>query len=327
MRDAGSPMDWPQDDADDVLPIVASLVGGGTPFALATIFAADGGPRPVGSQMAVTADRAWGFVSGGCVEADVARHARETLATGVPRRIAYGRGSPFFDIRLPCGGRIDLLVEPLRPDDPAALALAEAARDRRTLRYLSRGDRRRVQPPEAPVAGDWTVDRLHEPGQRLVVVGGDPFALAIASAGLHQGWEVALVRPGGPPGPPPLPLDYRTDPPGPALRDLAPDAWTAIAIATHDADLDQAALLAALRSEAGYVGVLGSRRRLELRRARLLDAGLGPADLARLRAPIGLPILARSPREIAVAVIAEIIERRPPPVIARPRAEAAGAEG
>ncbi|WP_210529897.1 XdhC family protein [Rubellimicrobium arenae] len=307
-------MDWPLDDVDDVLPIISSLVDSASPFALVTIVAADGGPRAVGSQMVVTDGSAWGFLSGGCVESDVARHARDILRTWEPRRIAYGHGSPFFDIRLPCGGRIDLLLEPVRPDDPAMLALVEAARDRRVLRYLSRGDQRQVQLPDAPVEGNWIVNRLHEPAQRLVVVGSDPFALAIAAGGLLQGWQVTLVRPNGPPGPAPLPLDYRTDPPDVALRRLEPDPWTAVAIATHDADLDQAALLAALSSSAGYVGVLGSRRRLEARRARLLEAGLQPSDLARLRAPIGLPIMARSPREIAAAVVAEIIERRPSPV-------------
>lgn len=310
MPDSDTPPDWPQDAIDDILPVIRSLMAAGTSFALATIIAADGGPRPVGSQMAVTADRYWGFVSGGCVEADLARHARHALVTWQSRRIAYGHGSPFFDIRLPCGGRIDLLIEPLLANDPVVQKLVEAAEERRAVRYLSDGSTRRVQPGEAPVAGSWPVDRLQEPAQRLVVVGGDPFALAIASEGLHQGWEVTLVRPNGPSAPPPLAVAYLAEAPDAAIGRLRPDPWTAIAIATHDSDLDQVALLAALRSGAGYVGVLGSRRRLEGRHARLVEAGLGASDLLRLRAPIGLPIAARSPREIAVAVVAEIIERR-----------------
>lgn len=317
-------MEWLMHDVDDVVPVMASLVTSNSPFVLATIFAADGGPRPVGSQMVIAREHAWGFVSGGCVEGDVVQHGRRVLETWESRCIAYGHGSPFFDIRLPCGGRIDLLLEPFRPDDPAGLALIEAARDRRELRYLSRGDRRRVHAPDTPVHDDWIVNRLHEPSQRLVVVGGDPFALAIAEGGLHQGWQVTLVTPNGPLGPPPFAPAYMTDLPQLALQRLAPDPWTAVAIATHDADLDEAALLAALRSSAGYVGVLGSRRRLEERRSRLLEAGLAASDLARLRAPIGLPIQARTPREIAAAVVAEIIERRPLPV-ARARRHAVGA--
>ncbi len=261
-------MEWLMHDVDDVVPVMASLVTSNSPFVLATIFAADGGPRPVGSQMVIAREHAWGFVSGGCVEGDVVQHGRRVLETWESRCIAYGHGSPFFDIRLPCGGRIDLLLEPFRPDDPAGLALIEAARDRRELRYLSRGDRRRVHAPDTPVHDDWIVNRLHEPSQRLVVVGGDPFALAIAEGGLHQGWQVTLVTPNGPLGPPPFAPAYMTDLPQLALQRLAPDPWTAVAIATHDADLDEAALLAALRSSAGYVGVLGSRRRLEERRSR-----------------------------------------------------------
>lgn len=311
MAEVATHPDWQTDAVDDVMPLVPALVAAGTPFALATITAADGGPRPPGSQMVVTADRSWGFLSGGCVEADVARHARDALRTGRARSIAYGHGSPFFDIRLPCGGRIDLLIEPFLGEDPAILGLVAAARERRAMRYLSDGARRRVQAAEAPVEGDWLLSRLQEPRQRLLVVGGDAFALAIAAQGLHQGWEVTLARPDGPSSPPPIPAGYLAGPPAAAIARLVPDAWTAIAIATHDAELDEEALLAALRSAAGYVGVLGSRRRLEDRRARLLAAGVPEADLARLRAPIGLPILARSPREIAVAVAAEIIERRP----------------
>ncbi|WP_370515273.1 XdhC family protein [Paracoccus sp. S-4012] len=142
-------------------------------------------------------------------------------------------------------------------------------------------------------------------------MGSDPFALAIAAAGLQQGWQVTLIRPNGPSVPPPLAVAYSTAAPDVALSKLAPDPWTAVAVASHDSELDHKALYAALTSSAGYVGVLGSRRRLEERRERLLSAGLAPGLFARLRAPIGLPIAARSPREIAVAVIAEILDHRP----------------
>jgi xanthine dehydrogenase accessory factor len=326
MRDGDQSPDWLSDGPDDMLPIVAALTASDTPFALVTLHAADGGPRPVGSQMVVTAQRFWGFLSGGCVEADVARHTRAALMEGAPRRLTYGLGSPFFDIRLPCGGRIDLLIEPIPPGDPAMHALIEAARERRAVQYLSNGARRKVSGVDAILGGGWIVRRLQEPRQRLAVVGGDPFALAIAGAGLQQGWEVTLIRPLGPSAPPPLAVTYSTAAPEAALAALVPDPWTAIAVVTHDADLDQEALFAALNSAAGYVGVLGSRRRLEQRKGRLLGAGLPSSALARLRAPIGLAIAARSPREIAVAVVAEIIERRPAvPGAGVPRASAAAA--
>lgn len=134
----GPGADWPLAALDDdVMPAVAALVAAGEPFALVTIVAADGGPRPVGSQMAVSAGRTWGFVSGGCVEADVALQGRAAMAEGRARRVVYGWGSPFIDIRLPCGGRIELLVEPVDPGDPAMIALADAWERRCPARYLS----------------------------------------------------------------------------------------------------------------------------------------------------------------------------------------------
>jgi xanthine dehydrogenase accessory factor len=144
----------------------------------------------------------------------------------------------------------------------------------------------------------------------LIVVGADPFALAIAGLGLAEGWAVDLVRPKGPETPPPLAVGYHRADPADALDALHPDPWTAVAIATHDADLDHAALVSALKSPAGYVGVLGARRRLPDRIARLKAAGVTASALERLKAPIGIAIGARSPTEVAIAVIAQIIQAR-----------------
>ncbi|EYD74299.1 Xanthine and CO dehydrogenase maturation factor, XdhC/CoxF family [Rubellimicrobium mesophilum DSM 19309] len=282
--------DWPMEGlAEDMRPLMADCVALGEPFVLVTLHAAEGGPRPVGTQMLVTRDHAWGFVSGGCVEGDVVLHAREALRDGRPRILTYGRGSRFVDIRLPCGGRIELLLEPIRPGDPAIAALLAAWRARRSVRYLSDGRRRRSAPLGEEAGPAWLVNRLHVPSQRLLVIGGDPFALAIAMAGWQQGWDVTIIRPNGPRTPPPIPVAYRRDHADAALAALAPDEWTAIAVATHDVELDAAALVAALRSKASYVGVLGSRRRLAERLDRLRKAGLSEPELSRLRGPIGLP--------------------------------------
>src|SRR3546814_4792955 len=89
----------------------------GLSFALATIVAADGGPRPVGAQMVVTETDSWGFLSGGCIESDVARNGREVIRDGRVRTLVYGKGSPFIDIRLPCGGRIEVAIERVGPGD------------------------------------------------------------------------------------------------------------------------------------------------------------------------------------------------------------------
>ena len=293
---------------DDMRPRMFAAADHGESFALITITAAEGGgPRGVGAQMVVTRDNMGGFLSGGCIEADVALHGREALASSMPRRIVYGRGSPYVDTRLPCGGRLDLLVEPVTPDDPAIAALRQAHDARRFVTLISDGQRRTVVdgPADHP-------DRLRDyaPVQRLVVIGSDAFALAMAAGGRAQGWQVSLVRPKGPDAPPPLDIDYRRDDPATALSALGLDRWTAVAVATHDADLDHAALRTALGAETGYVGVLGARRRLPERLARLEADGVTARDLKRLHAPIGLKIAARTPHEVAASVIAEIIGAR-----------------
>ena len=281
----------------------------GRAFALATIIDADGGPRPIGSQMVVTKDAAWGFLSGGCIEADVALHGRATLADGEPRRLVYGRGSPFIDMRLPCGGRLEVLVERVPAGDEAVASLESLTKLRAVALWESNGRERscRVAQEAGGKLADPLVRRLYHPAQRLAVVGSDPFALAIAGLGTRIGWDTHLLAPFGPGAPPPYRVACDRRPIAQALHDLAADRWTAIAVATHDLELDQDALIAALRSDAGYVGVLGSRRRLPERVAGLRAAGLTEAEIKRLRAPIGLPIRARSPWEVAIAVAAEII--------------------
>jgi xanthine dehydrogenase accessory factor len=90
---------------DDIRPRMFEAADRGESFALATIVAADGGPRPPGAQMVITETASWGYLSGGCIEDDVAVNAREVIGDGRPRTLVYGEGSPFIDIRLPCGGR------------------------------------------------------------------------------------------------------------------------------------------------------------------------------------------------------------------------------
>lgn len=315
--------DWPVHGLeDDIRPRMFAAAQRGEAFALATIVAADGGPRPVGAQMVVTTGDSWGFLSGGCIESDVAGHAREALRDGAPRWLVYGRDSPFIDIRLPCGGRIDVAVERVLPDDGALRQLFALTAARRAALWASDGTTRQaIAAPEAP-GGAFPIMCRYAPVQRLMVIGADPFALAIAGLGQTLGWETRLLSSFGPDGPPPFGIVHDKRPLAVSLAETVLDPWTAIAVATHDRDRDEEALVPALRSAAGYVGVLGSRRKLDQRLARLAAAGLTPGETARLRAPIGIPLDARAPWEVAVSVVAEIIAcrrsgtaqgHRPPP--------------
>lgn len=289
-------------------PHMFRAVDAGEAFALATILAADGGPRPAGSQMVVTETDCHGFLSGGCIEHDIALHAREMLRDGKTRRLVYGRGSPFIDIRLPCGGRIDVVLERIGPEDPAIADLRRLTAARRPAVWSGIGSSRQCRPG----SGVTTVEegehvRLYDPPQQLLVAGSDPFALAMAGLGRALGWDTVLLSPFGPSADPPFDIVVDRRPLAVSIAAYGLDRWTAIAVATHDLDADEEALVPALQSEAGFVGVLGSRRKLEERRARLVSAGLNDAAIARLQAPIGLDIGARSPWEVGAAVIAQII--------------------
>jgi xanthine dehydrogenase accessory factor len=297
--------------ADDVRPFLAKALAAGELAALATIIGlSGGGPRPVGAQMAFAGGEAIGFLSGGCLEADVAGHAAEALADGAPRRLVYGEGSPWPDIRLMCGARMEILLERITPDDGAVRALLELAERRAPAVWVSDGERRACGPGNAaPQAWTGAFRRTYRPAPRLVVLGGDPTALAIASLGAQTGWETTLVRPKGPIEPPPLAgVAYSREDTAEALAVIGLDPWTAVAAATHDAELDHAALIAALPSPAFYVGALGARRRRGEREAALEAAGVGAAEIARLHTPIGLELGGKAPWEVAVAALAQIIQ-------------------
>jgi xanthine dehydrogenase accessory factor len=327
-------IDWPEFGLeDDVRRALGSLASDGEPAVLVTLFASDGGsPRGVGTQMLFGASEVTGYLSGGCVEADVALHAEAVMASGEPRRLVYGKGGP-ADVRLPCGGRIEALVERIPAGDPAAKRLLELAEARQPALWLTDGVVHACLGPgesganlpaalqaAAGLAGrggvcgvsaqPFALYRRFDPQRRLVVMGADPPALAMASLGAQMGFATSFLRPKGPSAPPPLPgVRYLRAEPAAALAEAGLDPWTSVAIASHDLERDEEALLAALKSEAGYVGVLGSRRRLPERLARLKARGLSEAQIARLHAPIGLPLAGKSPWEIAISVIGEVVQQ------------------
>lgn len=268
-------------------------------------------PRPVGTQMLFDATTATGYFSGGCLEADVANHAADALSDGDPRRLVYGRGSPWIDIRLLCGGSIEILLERIVPDDRAVASLWKWARERRPAWLASDGVAR--QAAASAIAHSTAREYVvrYDPDWRVIVVGGDPVALAITSLASAAGFLTTLIRPGGPDSQPPIAgIDYCRGGAGPTIEALTPDPWTAVISATHDDDVDDAAIIQALRSNAAYVGVLGSVRRIPHRRERLSAAGLSTARISALRAPIGAARCGKAPWEIAVSVMAEIMEIR-----------------
>jgi xanthine dehydrogenase accessory factor len=297
--------------AEDVRPAMRRAADAGQAFVLATLVSVEGGgPRPEGTQMVFAPGILAGYFSGGCVEGDVAGPAWACLEDGNPRTLVYGEGSPWPDIRLLCGARIEIFLERIGPGDSALAELLAATAERRPVTYVSDGVARACAAEVSPWP-EVVVVKRYDPTPRLVVVGGDPTALAIAELGVKSGFETTLVRPKGPETPPPIAgVAYRREEPGEALAAIGLDHWTSVAVATHDLETDRAALKAALPSQAGYVGLLGARRRLAGRLAELQVEGMPEGALARLHAPIGLDIGGKAPFEVAVSVIGEITALR-----------------
>lgn len=279
--------------SDEPATILRFLVGAmeaGIACALATLVEIRGGSaRALGAQMAVRADGLFcGQVSGGCVEAAVAREAMIAIANGGDRFLHLGEGSPFFDIRLPCGGGIRLAIHVLKDDGPvrAALALIDARRPA-TLFYDAATQTLGLVHETARTG--WQEDRflrVYCPAVRALVAGRPMELFAMTE----------LARAAG----------YDTFTPAGSGTEAAIDADTAVVILLHDIDREVPLLIRALESKAFYIGALGSARTHERRVAALKAYGVGAADIARIRAPIGLFPKARDARTLALSVVAEI---------------------
>lgn len=307
--------DWPTFGwADDIRPALAQALARGVPAALATLYKVEGSaPRGPGAQMLFVGNEATGYFSGDCIEGDVAGHALAVIADGAPRRLHYGAGSPWFDIRLRCGGALHVLVERVSPDSPAAAELIAGSDARQVCVWHSDGERQHVTAGEGPLLAfdeePFALARRYDPPRRLIVTGGDPGALALARLGSDARFETILIRPNGPESPPPFPVAaYSREPVTHALERLGLDRWTAYVGATHEDEHDLGGCLSALRGHAGYVAMIGARSRAGGRLAALEAAGAGAEELARLRLSPGIAGLGKSPWEVATGILAEVMQ-------------------
>ena len=315
-------------DHDRIPEIALDWHRAGRGAAIATVIQTWGSaPRQAGAQLVVSGDgQMMGSVSGGCVEGAVVVAAQDALADGAPRDLSFGvSDDEAFSVGLACGGTIRVLVEPVGPALPEDMlaALVEARAARRPIGYgvnLSDWIRRLLSPADAPER--FRADRsgleetgefvtLHNPPLRLIVVGAVHIAQALIPMARLAGFDPVLIDPRGAFGsldrfPGETILD---DWPDEAMEALAPDARTAVVTLTHDPKLDDPAIMAALGSDCFYLGCLGSTRTHAKRLDRLRAAGITDDAIARIHAPVGLNIGAKSPAEIAVSVMAQIIQR------------------
>ena len=199
--------DWPLFGwSDDIRPALGAALAAGRPSVLATLFRVEGSaPRGPGAQMlfdAIGGIAASGYFSGDCIEGDVARHAAEVLADGVPKHLHYGTGSPWIDIRLRCGGALHVFVERIAADSAAAAALIGHARARRPCTWHSDGRDQRVTQAAGPLLsfGDdpLRIARRYDPPRRLIVSGGDPGRWRWPSWAPMPSSKPYSIRPGRP---------------------------------------------------------------------------------------------------------------------------------
>ncbi len=283
-------------------------------------------PRPPGALLAVRDDGVVsGSVSGGCVEDDLIARTKaalqqsETQRAVLPSMIAYGVSKEeAARFGLPCGGTLRLVQEPVIDTAWISEVLQRTADHQllsRTLTLATGQVTLECAVRVAQMAFDGsTLTTLFGPRWRLLLIGAGQLSQAVAAMAVALDFEVLVCDPRDEYAATLLEQangQVRRIPgmPDDVVRELKPDAHTAIVALTHDPKLDDMALLEALGSDAFYVGALGSRRNQDARKRRLAEHFDIPENhLARLHGPVGLRIGARTPAEIAVSIVAEIVQ-------------------
>ncbi|GAA4329540.1 XdhC family protein [Pigmentiphaga soli] len=277
-------------------------------------------PRPVGAMVAVRDDGAVaGSVSGGCIEDDLSDRVRAGgAAPGRPAVVRYGvTADEASRFGLPCGGTLELVLEPIEPHSRVDELLAELEQGHRVARRLDMASGRVELAPAGDAAERVALSEAellstHGPGWRLLIIGAGQMSQYLAGMALALGYEVIVCDP----------REEYTDAwqvdgarlvrtmPDDTVTEMRPDRHTAVVALTHDPKLDDLALMEALKSEAFYVGAIGSHGNQKKRRERLLEFDLTEEQIARLHGPVGLRIGARTPPEIALAILAHMTAER-----------------
>ncbi|KIN77374.1 XdhC family protein [Sulfitobacter mediterraneus] len=303
-------------------------VQAGEGAALATVIETWGSaPRRVGAQLVVSGTGAMeGSVSGGCVEGAVVIEALEALQDGASRMLEYGvSDGDAFAVGLACGGTIRVLVEPIgaggMPENMLAdLVAARAARrpvayvvalNGSTRKLVTDDHAERFRTDRSGLSDDGeTFIAIHNPPLRMAIVGGVHIAQHLDGMARSVGFDTYIIDPREAfgsearfPG-----AQVINEWPDDALQNLGVDARTALVLLTHDPKLDDPAIQCALASGPFYIGALGSSRTHASRRARLAEAGFKQDQIDQIHGPVGLDIGASGPAEIAVSIMAEVIQ-------------------
>ena len=311
------------DKSDDieVLSGAQAWLQSGQRVALATVIRTWGSsPRPPGSLLAMNETGQFvGSVSGGCVEESlVARYRDGELAGPAPTMVDFGVDrQEATRMGLPCGGRLELLVEELTGTDSIEQVLVSLRNGELVARRVDLASGQvsieaiNLQPGDGGTefqVSETEVARTFGPGWQLLLIGDGPLARHLASMALHLDYRVIICDPRDAFAPltPLADVHYSREMPDDAVLGLSDQARTAIVTLAHDPRQDDLGLSAALESGAFYIGALGSSRSAQARHKRLASLGYNPEQIGRIHGPVGLHIGSKSPAEIAVSILAQI---------------------
>lgn len=266
----------------------------GDPAALIVATEITGGTlRAPGALMAVTkTGKAAGYMSNGCVDADIIFQAGNALSDGKTRTLHYGEGSPFKDIVLPCGGQINLQIYP-EPDMTKIKACITALEARKAYEIAFAPGR---------------IKLTYHPKIRLRIAGKGEAVQALASQAIGAGFDVIIQSPEPRliDGLEPVIFDHLLDPSSPPQRN--DDDWTAFILMFHDHDWEPQFLIQALSGPAFYIGAMGSTRTHAARRDMLSGRGYAQADIDRVKGPIGLIPSMRDANLLALSTLADVVK-------------------
>ena len=299
-----------------VLKSAADWVKSGRRVVMATVIRTWGSaPRPIGALTAIRDDgMVVGSVSGGCIEDDMILQVRSgELVRDTPATTMYGVSAEEAKrFGLPCGGTLELVLEPLTQESGLDELLQRVERHELVMRRLDmKSGKVTIGPAKSNdlLAFDGaTLSTVHGPRWRMLIIGAGQLSsfLAQMAQGLDyqvtvcdprveyaEGWDVAGV-------------ELKRGMPDEVVTEMNLDGHSAVVTLTHDPKLDDMALLEALKSPAFYIGAIGSKKNNDARRQRLAEFDLSQQEIARLHGPVGLKLGAKTPPEIAIAILAEM---------------------
>jgi xanthine dehydrogenase accessory factor len=287
----------------------------GDQVAIATVVETWGSsPRPLGSKMLVSASgRMAGSVSNGCIEGAVFEEAQKVLESGRAKLVEFGVADDLaFDVGLACGGHIEVFIQPAEAVHDRAVAMLAEERPFSLRTDLDTGATDLIEAPPADQQPHRDGDRFEEPFPRpahMIIVGAIHIAIPLHRLAKLMGYRVTVIDARGQfataerfPEADVIMVEW----PDEALAKLQVDGSTAVVILTHDPKFDIPALRATLRTDAGYIGAIGSRKTNQNRFDALRTEGFTDEELARVHGPIGLDLGGRGAEETALGIMAEV---------------------